>query len=184
VKAPNLGIVASVVSAVAALITLGIVLIQLWLMRRQTRAMEDQLALMNRQDAILQRRSNLVANTKTAVVGNAVTVEVRARNEGNKTASDFYWHISIPRAVGVGVEDFQCAEGVVTPLDITIGGVPYWHWSAVRRDPLYPKRGTVLARFQVERARAAAGFDVVWQMTAEDGMFPDDDKSGTLTVRV
>src|ERR1700677_1504234 len=91
-------------------VTLLVVLKQLSLMAEQSRLMRHQDALMQqqtegviRQDEtnreVLSRRAKLRMYTEHPPTA---TFHVVCRNDGNKTAQNFYWHLAVPA-------DVECA---------------------------------------------------------------------------
>ena len=182
-----LGVAAGIASMVVAVVTLILVIRQVDIMERQTTIFERQFKIMAQQDEIFamerRQRAELALETRVVDQGSeAALVELRAANRGNKTAKDFYWHVSVPEGVAAGLLVLEGGRNV--PWErILIGDNPHVHYGAVRSEPLYPSRATTLGRFQVRRATAPESFVITWQMTGEDGMFPRE-VSGVITVRL
>jgi len=125
--------------------------------------------------------------TKQTMLGeNAVMVEVLVLNRGNKSASDFYWHVFFPAHLVANLSRREGGGdgGDFTSDEVLIGEQLHRHFTGVRREPLYATRRTVLGRFQILLADAQAGFDICWQIAAEDGPFPDTGGTEKLTVRL
>src|ERR1700678_803520 len=97
----------TLVTVLFSFVTLLVVLRQLALMTEQTSLMKHQDTLMQRQTdvvvrqdetnrEVLSRRAKLVMYTEPSPPGQVVLM---CRNDGSKTAQNFYWHLSIPVTV-------------------------------------------------------------------------------------
>ncbi len=68
-------------------------------MKHQDNLMQRQTEIVVRQDELLSRRARLRMYKDHSTRGQVV---ILCRNDGNKTAQNFYWHLSVPVTVGGG----------------------------------------------------------------------------------
>jgi len=97
---------------------------------------------------------------------------VLCRNDGNETAQNFYWHLSVPASVtplnvrnNLGSHQLQSTS--VDPH----GGEIYRHYNGLISDPLYPTRETPLARIHTNDPK----LPLWWSTVSEDGSDPTPD---------
>jgi hypothetical protein len=164
------------VTIVFSVLTLGIVLKQLSLMKEQSRLMRHQDNLMQRQtdilvrqDELLSRRAKLFVYVEPSLPGQVV---VLCRNDGNKTAQHFYWHLSIPATVAANsVWDATGNEMLISTGIDSHQGEQYRHYNGLIHDPLYPTRLTPLARIDTNDM----SLPLWWFTVSEDGADPTPD---------
>jgi hypothetical protein len=93
---------------------------------------------------VLSRRVRLLMYVKPDPPGQLV---VLCRNDGNKTAQNFYWHLAIPITVSrYGVWNDAGKEILSTTGMESHDGAVYRHYTGFVPDPLYPTRMTPVAR--------------------------------------
>jgi|ERR1700733_96088 len=81
---------------------------------------------------------------------------VFCRNDGNKTAQNLYWHLSVPIAVSrYGIWNSSGKELLPSSGMESHGGEVYRRYSGFYPDPLYPTRMAPVAR--------SATHDVAWR---------------------
>lgn len=170
----------TVVTLVFSAATLIVVLVQLRLMKQQTGLMNHQDTLMQRQTDILIRqdetnREILSRRIKLVMymeMESTQQVVVLCRNDGRRTARDFYWHLAVPNtvpgeAVWNGLGNVQ--------LGPTGGGLydnqRYRHYGQLVKEPLYPTRTTPVARISGYYEQLS----LWWSTISEDGCDPTPD---------
>jgi|SRR5579863_9318598 len=171
----------TLVTVLFSVVTLLVVLKQLALMTEQSRLMRHQDTLMQRQTDVLvrqdetnrellARRVKLVIYVEPSPPGQVV---VLCRNDGNKTAQNFYWHLSVPVTVsGTAV----CGPSPTSELLYNTrmdshDGEPYRHYNGLISDPLYPTRVTPVARINTGDMK----LPLWWATVSEDGADPTPD---------
>jgi hypothetical protein len=147
-------------------LTLLVVLRQLVLTKRQIEILVRQDEL-NRE--VLSRRVRLLMYVKRDPPGQLV---VFCRNDGNKTAQNFYWHLSIPITVSrYGVWNAAGKEILSTTGMESQDGALHRHYTGFVPDPLYPTRMTPVARIATHDMR----LPLRWSTISEDGADPNSD---------
>ena len=147
-------------------LTLLVVLRQLFVTQRQMEILLRQDAL-NRE--VLSRRVRLLMYAKPEPPGQLV---VFCRNDGNKTAQNFYWHLFIPITVSrYGVWNAAGKEILSTTGIESQDGALYRHYNGFVPDPLYPTRMTPVARIATHDMR----LPLWWSTISEDGADPTSD---------
>jgi hypothetical protein len=153
-------------TVVFSVLTLLVVLKQLFVAQRQ-------MDIMVRQDEtnreVLAGRIKLVMYLE---IESASQVVVLCRNDGKRTARDFYWHLAVPttvpgHAVWNGLGNAQ--------LSSTSGGLhddqSHRHYSQLVTEPLYPTRATPVARISTHYEQLS----LWWSTVSEDGSDPMPD---------
>jgi hypothetical protein len=177
----------TVVTLVFAAATLIVVLVQLRLMTQQTGLMTQQTALMNHQDNLMQRQTDIVVRqdeTNREVLArriklvmytkieSASQVVVLCRNDGKRTARDFYWHLAVPETMAGDAVWNGLGNAQLFP---TSGGLHdehrYRHHSQLVTEPLYPTRATPVARISGRYEQLS----LWWSTQSEDGSDPTPD---------
>jgi hypothetical protein len=147
-------------------LTLLVVLRQLFVTQRQMEILVRQDEL-NRE--VLSRRVRLLMYVKPDPPGQLV---VFCRNDGNKTAQNFYWHLSIPITVSrYGVWNATGKEILSTTGMESQDGALHRHYTGFVPDPLYPTRMTPVVRIATHDMR----LPVRWSTISEDGADPTSD---------
>jgi hypothetical protein len=163
----------SVATFLLAVGTLWVVLRQLTLMKHQDDLMQRQTDIVVRQDVtnreILSRRSKLMMYVEPAGPSQVV---ILCRNDGNKTAQNFYWHLSVPSTVS-GNPVWNASGNEMLPNTGTDvhEGESYRHYNGLIPDPLYPTRVTPVARIMTTDRKLA----LWWSTVSEDGSHPTSD---------
>lgn len=170
----------TVVTVAFSFITLLVVLKQLKLMTEQSNLMTHQDALMQRQTDILvrqdetnrevlARRIKLVIYTEPAPPGQVV---VLCRNDGNKTAQNFYWHLSVPTSVSSSAVWNSLGNVLLSCTGVDSFGTEHFrHYNGLISDPLYPTRVTPVARINTSDMK----LPLLWSTVSEDGSDPTPD---------
>lgn len=170
----------TVATVLFSVVTLGVVLKQLSLMAEQTRLMIHQDNLMQRQTDVLVRQDETNrevlsrrARLRMYMEGPSAQVTVFCRNDGNKTAKNFYWHLAVPSTVALlHVRDGVDLDKV---LSFTRGefheDVQCRHYSGLVAEPLYPTRVKPLARITATDPELG----LWWSTVSEDGADPTSD---------
>ncbi len=144
-------------------VTLLVVLRRLFVTRRQMEILLRQGEL-NR-----ERRMRLVMYVKADLPGQLV---VFCRNDGNKTAQNFYWHLAVSITVSrYGVSDADGKEILSTTGMESHDGALYRHYTGFVPDPLYPTRMTPVARIATHDMK----LPLWWSTISEDGADPASD---------
>ena len=169
------------VTAFFSLVTLGVVLKQLAVMKRQTTLMQHQDTLMQRQTEVLVRQDETNLEVLSRRVKLRMYIEpspprqvvVLCRNDGNKTAQNFYWHLLVPLTVsGDGVrEPSPMSELLYNTSTDSHEGETYRHYNGLISDPLYPTRVTPVARIST----TDMDLPLWWSTVSEDGTDPTPD---------
>lgn len=171
-------------------VTLIIVFVQLLVMRRQTSLTRRQLEIVDKQAELMRaqlaRRADLRLLVNVKERDQSLRLEFRAENAGNKTASDFQWHVFIPtlgsdqRTFAV-VERILHAEGVVKVKEIDCV-----HFRGSCRDPIYPSDQVVLGSFNFgfPPPERLSWVEIHWRIIAEDGKFPPEKELGIVFVKI
>lgn len=146
--------------------TLVVTLRQLFITKRQ-------LQILVRQDEInrelLSRRARLAMYTNSEPPGQLV---VSCRNEGNKTAQNFYWHLLVPITVSrYGVWSGAGKEILSNSGMETRDESLYRRYGGFVQDPLYPSRSVILSRI----ATSDLSIPLWWSTISEDGAEPNAD---------
>jgi hypothetical protein len=145
-----------------SLVTLLVILRQLNLMERQT-------DILVRQDELLSRRARLFMYVEPSPTGQ---VAVLCRNDGTKTAKDFYWHLSVPVAVSVNNVRNALGSDVLHHTGMASqDGTECRHYNCLVSDPLYPTRITPLVRINTTDPKLL----LWWSTVTEDGADPTPD---------
>ncbi len=158
---------ASVVALISLGISVGSLLVSGWLGLRQVELGVKQVDLMLKQDEILDRRAILSVEIGGAGVNtNEQTMVVR--NDGRKTARDFYCVIradaSRLRGYGGGVTGTaECDRVNDRQMVITSG---------LYIAPLYPSRTSESIGLFAFWNTEGTPVEIEWQVTSEDGVFP------------
>jgi hypothetical protein len=149
-----------------SVLTLLVVLKQLFVAQRQ-------MDIMVRQDEtnrkLLSRRVKLVMYVASSPPGRG---DVLCRNDGNKTAQNFYWHLSVPADVrGIDVRDGLGVEMLNSYGVDSHENVPYRHYTGFVSKPLYPTRDTPVAWINTGNSN----LPLWWSTVSEDGSDPTPD---------
>ena len=153
-------------TALLLALTLLAVLRQLFLTQRQMEILVRQDEL-NRE--VLSRRVRLLMYVKPDPPGQLV---IFCRNDGNKTAQNFYWHLSIPITISrYGVWNAAGKEILSTTGMESQDGTLYRHYTGFVPEPLYPTRMTPIARIATNDMRLS----LRWATISEDGADPTSD---------
>jgi hypothetical protein len=154
--------------------TLVVVLVQLWVMIDQGRIAKRQLVIVQKQDELLARRAELEMQVATDGNINSVTFRFHAKNNGQKGARDFYWHLWIPlEMLGTAAMLTGPDDVVYTPQGVnTFEGVAYNTYSNYMKDPVYPSRRLIFAQIGIHRERLTEPRKFGWVLATEDGAFP------------
>jgi hypothetical protein len=159
----------SVATFLLAVATLWVVLRQLDLMKHQDTLMQRQTEILVRQDELLSRRAKLRMYIDYSQPGRVVIV---CRNDGNKTAQNFYWHLSVPVTVaGNEVWDGLGNQPQISVSVISHEGIEYRHYTGLLRDPLYPTRDTPVVLIVTKDP----AISLWWSTISEDGADPIPD---------
>jgi hypothetical protein len=144
-------------------LTLLVVLRQLFVTQRH-------MEILLRQDELnRERRVRLLMYVKPDPPGQLV---VFCRNDGNKTAQNFYWHLAIPITVSRhGVWNASGNEILSTTGMESHDGALYRHYTGFAPDPLYPTRMTPVARIATHDLK----LPLRWSTISEDGADPTAD---------
>jgi hypothetical protein len=161
-------------------VTLLVVLKQLLLMTEQSRLMRHQDTLMQRQTDVVVRqdetnRELLARRAKLYMYPDgpvSARLIVGCRNDGNKTAQNFYWHLSVPDNAGCQVWDPTGSFGIPSSGHVLCDDVQCVHFSGLVRDPLYPTRKTPVAIVQTTNPK---NLRLWWSTISEDGPDPMPD---------
>jgi hypothetical protein len=123
-----------------------------------------------RQDELnRERRARLLMYVKPDPPGQLV---VFCRNDGNKTAQNFHWHLAIPITVSrYGVGNAAGKEILSSTGMESYDGALYRHYTGFVRDPLYPTRMTPVARIATHDLK----LPLLWSAISEDGADPTSD---------
>lgn len=151
------------VTVLFSALTLLVVLRQLYVTQRQ-------MEILARQDEldreVLSRRVRLVMYAKPEPPGQLV---VFCRNDGNRTARNFYWHLAVPIAVSrSGVWNSLGRETLLSTVMESHEGEVYRRYSGFVADPLYPTLMTPVARI----ATVDMKLPLRWSAISEDGTDP------------
>lgn len=156
------------VTLVLSVATLAIVGFQVVLMVRQT-------GIMQRQDEILaadrSRRSRL--DLLAISDENLSWLKIGVQNSGNRTARGYYWHLFIPVDV---MEHGQVWQGdrQLSPTDTReCEGRQCRLFSGYEKDPLYPTRQALIAKFRVSHGALQGEHPIFWSIISEDGANPE-----------
>jgi hypothetical protein len=159
-----------------SLVTLLVILRQLSLMTGQSRLMRHQDDLMQRQTEILVRQDELLSRRARLRMykdhSRPEQIVICCRNDGNKTAQNFYWHLSIPLTVGGG--DVWDGLGNQVQRSVSVvshEGVEYRHYTGLFHDPLYPTRDTPVVLIVTKDPNIS----LWWSTISEDGADPTPD---------
>ncbi len=144
-------------------VTLIVVLRKLFVTRRQ-------MEMLLRQDELnRERRVRLLMYVKSDSPGELV---VFCRNDGNKTAQNFFWHLAIPITVSrYGVWNAAGKKILSTTGMESHDGALYRHYTGFVPDPLYPTRITPVARITTHDMK----LPLRWSTISEDGADPTAD---------
>ena len=157
------------VTVLVSSLTLLVVLRQLFVTKRQMDIILRQDEL-NR--ALVSRRARLVLYAQPAPPGQLV---VFCRNDGNRTAQNFQWHLSIP--ITVGASSVWNSSG---RQRLCNGGMEshqrqlYRHYQGQIDEPLYPAGVTPIARIATDDM----ALPLWWCAFSDDGADPAPD--GTM----
>jgi hypothetical protein len=144
-------------------LTLIVALRQLFITQRQMEILIRQDEL-NRE--VLSRRVRLLLYIKPEPPGQLV---VLCRNDGNKTAQNFYWHLSVPITVSrYGVWNSSGKEMLSSSRMETHDEELFRHYTGFVPDPLYPTRMVPVARI----ATHETNIPLWWSAVSEDGADP------------
>jgi hypothetical protein len=137
---------------------------------RQLFVTQRQMEILIRQDElnrdVLSRRVRLLMYAKPEPPNQLV---VFCRNDGNKTAQNFYWHIAVPITVSrYGVWNSSGKEMLPGSGMESHNGEVYRGYSGFYSDPLYPTRMTPVARI----ATHEMNLPLWWSAVSEDGADP------------
>jgi hypothetical protein len=147
-------------------LTLIVALRQLFVTQRQMEILVRQDEL-NRE--VSSRRIRLLMYAKPEPPGQLV---VFCRNDGNKTAQNFYWHLSVPITVSqYGTWNSSGKEMLSSPGMESHDGEVYRHYTGFVADPLYPTRMAPVARI----ATNDTNLPLWWSTISEDGADPKGD---------
>jgi hypothetical protein len=177
----------TVVTLVFSAATLVVVLVQLRLMTQQMGLMTRQTTLMNHQDILMQRQTDIVVRqdeTNREVLSRRARllmyvapsppnqVIVCCRNDGNKTAQNFYWHCLVPVTVdGNAVWDSTGNQMLFNTSTRSQNGELYRHYNGFVTNPLYPTRIAQIARINA----TDQNIGLWWTTVSEDGADPSSD---------
>jgi hypothetical protein len=162
-----------------SVVTLGVVLRQLSLMAEQTRLMIHQDNLMQRQTDVVVRQDETNRELMSRRVrlrmymeGPSAQVAVFCRNDGNKTAQNFYWHLAVPATVApLHVRDGLGNEVLTFTRGEFHEDVQCRHYSGLVPEPLYPTRVNPVARITATDPELG----LWWSTISEDGADPTPD---------
>lgn len=170
-------------TVVFSVLTLLVVLRQLALMTEQSRLMRHQDALVQRQTEIVVRQDETNRELLSRRARLHMYVQVLAprqaavccRNDGNKTAQNFYWHCLVPLTVdGNAVWDSTGSRMLFNTSSRSHNGELYRVYGGLISDPLYPTRTIRIA--QLNTTDQTLG--LWWTTVSEDGADPMPD--GTM----
>ena len=157
------------VTVLFSVLTLLVVLRQLFVAQRQ-------MDIMVRQDEtnreLLARRVRLRMYMERPPTAQ---FHVVCRNDGNKTAQNFYWHLAVGADVGCSVWDPSGRLSIPSTNPVSCEGVECTHYSSLSRDPLYPTRVTPVA---LVTSNDPKNLRLWWSTVSEDGVDPNPD--GTM----
>jgi hypothetical protein len=153
--------------------TVSLLTLTLVVALRQLFVTQRQMQILIRQDElnrdVLSRRVRLLMCAKPEPPGQLV---VYCRNDGNKTAQNFYWHLSVPLTISrYGVWNSSGKENLSTSDMQSHDGQVYRHYTGFWSDPMYPTRMTPVARI----ATHEMNLPLWWSAVSEDGADPMPD---------
>jgi hypothetical protein len=135
-----------------------------------------------KQDEILNRRQKLKARLDTRLTASAIprsaSVRLDVTNEGNRSASNFYWHIFVPAAAVKQIEPGSGGERVGL---IEVLGSAHFLCRGFVREPVYPGRTYSFEALKLKDV-VQNEFAVLVRLVAEDGEFPAKDDFFTIKV--
>jgi hypothetical protein len=144
-----------------------------------------QLDLMVRQDEFLFRRAKLsivaerVASPNTG--GARRYYEVLVYNAGNRGSAGFYFNMMFDSSE-VGAVDMTSGQGKEQPdQTLIVMARTFQIYRMFHETPAYPRRSVLVARFSFE-PKHNGPVKVYWQLSAEDGVFPERPVPGGITV--
>ncbi len=153
-------------TALLLALTLIVALRQLFVTQRQMQILVRQDEL-NRE--VLSRRVRLRMYAKPEPPGQVI---VFCRNDGNKTAQNFYWHLAVPITVSrYGVWNSSGKEMLSSAAMETLAGELYRFYTGFVADALYPTRMAPVARIATHDMHLA----LWWSTVSEDGADPMPD---------
>lgn len=176
------GFVVTVVGVVLTGLALIVVLIQLRvmerqtrLMGRQTRLMERQLEIVEEQDELLARRAELemIITLAGRTQDNSIAYRFEVRNQGQKSARDFYWKLWLPVSIAEWSDITGRPDQTYDPRgDRLIDEVLYREYGDLVTVPVYPGRAVPIVVVDTKREDLNGSPEARWQVTSEDGLFP------------
>lgn len=107
--------------------------------------------------------------------GDVLELGFAVKNDGDSGASGFYWHLMLPRTA----VDASSASFLLQSRTSEEGGIV--KYSGYTDQPVYPERTKVLMETKVNLPKAGP-FEVRWQLSAEDGLFPGKNQFGAFVV--
>ncbi|HEX3095514.1 MAG TPA: hypothetical protein VHQ20_00155 [Patescibacteria group bacterium] len=157
---------------IISIISLIVIIFQLILMTRQTN-------IMKRQDELLNKKS--VLKIFTHYEGGKIYFFVK--NHGNKTARDFYWHLSIPKAMVSG-DNLNDEVGRIVSVDALFLGEEHYLYKKFFSSPIYPTRSMTLGYLE-SNLLIDGEYTSFWKIISEDGANPEMDLDyNNLSIKI
>ena len=199
----TLSLLVGAISAFASVTALVLVLRQIALMRRQDRLMREQTEIADRQLDISRRQDEfnrmllarraalelLINRGKSRVTvrvsetGATLTfnLEFSVENSGNKTARGFYNTVYIPSTL-MNASASSYLGNLSRAGELEIGGAKYSVYQNFKEEPVFPSRSLKIGSLALRGPRG--DYTMLWQIVAEDGVFPGEAHVGEFAVRV
>jgi len=196
-------LVVAAISGLASLTALALVRRQIGLMRNQDALMREQtsiaarqLDISSRQDefnrTLLSRRPQLELRingerTSTAVeratAEKIVTLDLEfaVHNAGDKSARGFYNNVLIPSALQP-VSSSSYIGNLSRACETDVEGVRYGLYQNFKDEPAFP--GRTLKIGNVSLRGWGGEYKILWQIVAEDGVFPSMERLGEFILKV
>jgi hypothetical protein len=196
------------VAVALGIVTLGVVCYQVYLMVRQMATMDSQLEVMKRQDETMseqtalartqlelaRRQDEIIARTARLRVDSEalfddghIRLRIGAVNDGNRGTADFYWYVWVPEAWGnVRVWDpRQRADlGDAATDRFEERSARFRRYQGHIVEAVYPTRRVEIVTIIGLASNAPATFSILWQLAAEDGVFPGHEERGEMVLDV
>jgi hypothetical protein len=178
---------------ILALIQYQLMVTQMDIMRKQTALMIRQLELDEQQNAIIQndlrKRADLILLINIShydPIARTAIIVVSAKNEGNKSAPDFYWHIAVPQLNGIGItgETEELPRASLVPYQLTLDGQLCVVYRKHRDRPTYPTRAAGMCRITLSNFPINGIVTIRYKLVWEDGIDPEGEDYGTAELNL
>lgn len=191
------------ISAFASMMALALVWRQVGLMRKQDAIMREQTSIAARQLDISSRqdeftrmllarkprlelsingeRASTAVETHTTAETATLDLEFAVYNSGDKAARGFYNNVFIPGTLRLASSSSYLGNLSVAH-NVDVGGVNYAQYQNFKDEPVFPERALRIGNLSFHGERGE--YKILWQIVAEDGVFPSPARHGEFIVNV